>query len=146
MGTIEDALCPSQSSRLKIPKKLLGRNSICFTGFCHACYVSCPSQSSGLKNPKNILGRNCVCISGLFHTYYISCLCQFLDLRFLIMLDEYNLCSSALSNFLNSPVISSLPLISFWKLHSQNALNLFPSFKMWDEVWQPCSKTGNIIV
>ena len=65
-----------------------------------------------------------------------------LDLRFLIKLgEEYNACSSALCNLLHSPVISSLLVPDiflstlFW-----NALNL------WDQVSQPYSTTGNIIV
>ena len=78
-------------------------------------------------------------ISGLFqYRTYIYSVCSarlsHLDLRFLIMLgEEYNACSSALCNFLHSPVISSLlaPNIFLNTLFSSN-LNLCSS---------PCSSS-----
>ena len=70
-----------------------------------------------------------------------------LDLSFLIMLgEEYNACSSALCNFLHSPVILSLlaPNI-FLSTLFPNILNLCPFLKLRDQVSQPYSTTGNII-
>ena len=65
---------------------------------------------------------------------YLSCL----DLRFLIMLgEEYNAYSSALCNFLHSPVISFLlaPNIFLSTLFS-NTLNLCSSLNVRDQVSQ----------
>ena len=61
--------------------------------------------------------------------------------------EEYNACSSALCNFLHSPVISSLlaPNIYLSTLFS-NTLNLCSSLYVRDHVSQPSNTIGNIIV
>ena len=61
------------------------------------------------------------------------------DLRFLIILcEEYNACSSALCNFLYSPVVSYLlaPNIFLSTLFS-NTFNLYSSLNVRDQVSQP---------
>ena len=72
-----------------------------------------------------------------------------LDLRFLIMLcEEYNACSSALGNFLHSPVISSLLATHiFISLLFSNTLKFCSSLKVINYFSQSYSKlVGNIIV
>ena len=70
------------------------------------------------------------------------------NLRFLIMLGvEYNACSSALCNFLHSPVISSLLAQNiFLSSLFSNTLNLCSSLNVRDQVSQPYNTTGNTIV
>ena len=70
------------------------------------------------------------------------------DLRLLIMLgEEYNACSSALCNFLHSPVISSFSASNiFLSTLFLNTLNLCSSLKERDQVSQTYNTTGNIIL
>ena len=71
-----------------------------------------------------------------------------LNLRLLIMFgEEYNAYSSALNNFLHSPVIASFlaPNIFLSTLFS-NTHNLCSSLKVRDQVSQPYNTTGSIIV
>ena len=79
---------------------------------------------------------------------YMSCPSQSSRFRFLIMLGkEYNACSSALCNFLHSPVISSLlaPNIFLSTLFSY-ILNLCSSLNARDPVSEPYNTTSNLIV
>ena len=60
--------------------------------------------------------------------------------------EEYNACSSALCNFLHSPVILSLlGPNTFRSILFSNTLKLCSSINVRDQVSQPYNTTGNII-
>ena len=76
---------------------------------------------------------------------HLSCI----DLRFLTIVDEeYNAYSSALCNFLQSPLISSVlsPNIFLSTTLFSNTLNLCSYLNVRDQVSPPYNTTGNIIV